>query len=127
MWRPWWISIECREWIGVQNHFASKSPQKTSAQLKRQHAELIKNLPAGTHMDDRMLQVATSMQMVRFNDCIHNCESWADHMVHLVSPSELCAVRCHISCCTRAAGAWRPRAALELQSLLHKYPAGRHM
>jgi hypothetical protein len=49
----------------VQTHFAAHSPGKTAVQLRQQREQLMKNVPAGTVVDDRMLALATSMQMVR--------------------------------------------------------------
>lgn len=49
----------------MQEHFSSQSPEKTAAQLKRQREELLKNLPQGNQVNDQMLAIATSMQMVR--------------------------------------------------------------
>ncbi|KAG7673794.1 hypothetical protein Ndes2526B_g02735 [Nannochloris sp. 'desiccata'] len=48
----------------MKEHFRTKGPTKTAAMLAAQRAELRSKLPAGTEIDDNLLNIATGMQMV---------------------------------------------------------------
>ena len=48
-----------------QEHFRASAPRKSAAQLKAQRAELMKSLPVGQEIDEKLLEAATTLQMVR--------------------------------------------------------------
>ncbi|EFN56519.1 hypothetical protein CHLNCDRAFT_51491 [Chlorella variabilis] len=58
----------------LKAHFASHGPQKTSAQVKAQQAELMSKLPEGTSIDSKVLDVATSLHMVENISLLSNAK-----------------------------------------------------
>ncbi|KAL4423794.1 hypothetical protein ABPG75_001095 [Micractinium tetrahymenae] len=48
----------------LKEHFASAGPKKSEAQIRAQQAELLSRLPEGSNIDPRVLNVATSLNMV---------------------------------------------------------------
>lgn len=48
-----------------QKHFATTGPAKSAEQRRRQQAELMQNVPQGTQIDSKLLDIATSMNLVR--------------------------------------------------------------
>lgn len=48
----------------LKEHFASRGPRKTEEQIRAQQADLLSRLPEGSNIDPRVLDVATSLNMV---------------------------------------------------------------
>ena len=48
----------------AQDHFQAHVPSKSAAQLKAQRAQLMQTLPQGAGVDDKLLDVATSLRLV---------------------------------------------------------------
>lgn len=48
----------------LKEHFASRGPKKSEAQIRAQQADLLSRLPEGSNIDPRVLDVATSLNMV---------------------------------------------------------------
>lgn len=53
----------------LKDHFAATGPRKTAAQIQAQQRDLMSKLPEGTSIDSRVLDVATSLNMVE-NICL---------------------------------------------------------
>lgn len=58
----------------LKEHFASSGPQKTQAQIRAQQADLMKKLPEGTSIDSKVLDVATSLNMVENISLLSNAK-----------------------------------------------------
>ncbi|PRW61388.1 SUMO-activating enzyme subunit 2 [Chlorella sorokiniana] len=58
----------------LKEHFAATGPRKTAAQIQAQQRDLMSKLPEGTSIDSRVLDVATSLNMVENISLLSNAK-----------------------------------------------------